>query len=49
MIMVNFTVSITLSTPALRRLLDDAEKEGKDEKQMVRSIIQKKYEKMEGK
>ena len=45
--MVSFTVSITLSSPGMKRLVEEAEKEGKSEEQIVREIIQKKYDKKE--
>ena len=44
MIMVNFSVSITLSTPAMKRLMAEAEKEGKEIQQKVREIVQERYE-----
>ena len=46
--MVNFTVSVTLDTSGFKRLLADAEKQGLDEKQLVRKIIQERYEEKRG-
>lgn len=45
--MVNFTVSVTLSTPGMKRLMDEAEAEKKTPQQKCRQIIQERYDKPE--